>query len=240
LKRLRARIAIDDAVVILSPEGKETERISLLNAFAASRYAPILNEDSGKDVLHTNSLQIVTPEIARLFPFVREGQILLSHNNRGAISVLDPASRTIVWARTISRHHQHTARFLSNGTIGVFKNSDNISGKGGSLVVTLQPESGAETWVFAGDEKSGFYSDNRGSIQPLPNGNILVTESNAGRAFELTPAREIVWEYRVGHAVHGKTPAMLDALRVEPATLTFLASRDGAAQKPRPDHADKK
>ena len=240
LKRLRPHVVIDDAVVVLSPEGKEIERISVLNAFVASRYAPLLNEQADKDVLHTNSLQIVTTEIARLFPFAREGQILLSHNFRGAISILDPRNGTIAWARQVSRHYQHTARFLANGTIGVFKNSDNIAVGGGSRVVAVDPASGAETWAFAGDEKFFFYSENRGSIQPLPNGNILVTESNAGRAFELTPAREIVWEYRVGHAVDGKTPAMLDALRIEPATLTFLVSRDGTAQKPRLDHADKK
>jgi hypothetical protein len=29
----------------------------------------------------------------------------------------------------------------------------------------------------------------------LPNGNTLVSESDSGRAFELTPEKEIVWEY---------------------------------------------
>ena len=29
----------------------------------------------------------------------------------------------------------------------------------------------------------------------LPNANTLITESEAGRAFEVTPEKKIVWEY---------------------------------------------
>ena len=32
-------------------------------------------------------------------------------------------------------------------------------------------------------------------MQALPNGNLLVTESQRGHAFELTPDKKIVWDY---------------------------------------------
>jgi len=32
-------------------------------------------------------------------------------------------------------------------------------------------------------------------IQRLPNGNTLITEAASGRAFEVTPEKEIVWEF---------------------------------------------
>lgn len=40
-----------------------------------------------------------------------------------------------------------------------------------------------------------FYSRYKSAAQRLPNGNTLITESNFGRLFEVTPECEIVWEY---------------------------------------------
>jgi hypothetical protein len=40
-----------------------------------------------------------------------------------------------------------------------------------------------------------LYSSFVSSAQRLPNGNTLVTEGNGGRIIEVTPEREIVWEY---------------------------------------------
>ena len=43
---------------------------------------------------------------------------------------------------------------------------------------------------------TGFYSQLVSSAQRLPNGNTLVTEGCFSRLFEVTPEKEIVWEYR--------------------------------------------
>ncbi len=40
-----------------------------------------------------------------------------------------------------------------------------------------------------------FFSELCGTCQRLPNGNTLITESTRGRAFEVTPDKEIVWEF---------------------------------------------
>ena len=34
-----------------------------------------------------------------------------------------------------------------------------------------------------------------GSVQRLPNGNTLISESEKGHVIEVTPDKEIVWEY---------------------------------------------
>ena len=47
-------------------------------------------------------------------------------------------------------------------------------------------------WSYTG---SGFYSTNISSAQRLPNGNTLITEGAGSRVFEVTPDKEIVWEY---------------------------------------------
>ena len=40
-----------------------------------------------------------------------------------------------------------------------------------------------------------MYTKNCGTNQRLANGNTLVTESENGRAIEVTPRGQIVWEY---------------------------------------------
>lgn len=51
--------------------------------------------------------------------------------------------------------------------------------------------------------RKDVFSKRRGAAQRLPNGNTLVTESHHGRAFELDPNGEIVWEF---HAPLVKRP----------------------------------
>jgi outer membrane protein assembly factor BamB len=218
----KQRSAIDDILVVLSKDGVELARVSLLDAFTASKYVPLLTDDIMRDVLHTNSVSVVTPEVAARLPFLEVGQVLLSHRKKSAISVLDIPSKSIVWARRGAWRMQHSARFLEDGTIGIFDNSGNIAVGGRSRVVAIDPLTGAETWAYAGSDSAPFYSESRGELQRLPNGNTLITESNAGRILEVTPARELVWEYRVGHAIDGKTPAVFWATRHAPGTLTFL------------------
>ena len=40
-----------------------------------------------------------------------------------------------------------------------------------------------------------FFSAFEGFVQALPNGNFLITESEKGHSFEVTPDKKIVWEY---------------------------------------------
>ncbi|MFO8049161.1 MAG: arylsulfotransferase family protein, partial [Desulfosudaceae bacterium] len=44
-------------------------------------------------------------------------------------------------------------------------------------------------------QADSFVSLTCGSQQRLPNGNYLVTESNGGTIYEVTPDKEVVWKY---------------------------------------------
>lgn len=75
-----------------------------------------------------------------------------------------------------------------------------------SRVLEINPVTLELEWGFiASDEKVGmmpmvtntaFYSQLISSAQRLPNGNTLITEGCFCRVFEVTPEKEIVWEYR--------------------------------------------
>ena len=81
---------------------------------------------------------------------------------------------------------------LSNGNILLFDNRD---GEEWSRVVEVNPATKQVVWEYRGTEEDPFYSYSRGSSQKLANGNVLIAESNSGRAIEVTPSGEIVWEY---------------------------------------------
>ena len=51
-------------------------------------------------------------------------------------------------------------------------------------------------WQYRAEKPEDFYSRAQGAAQRLPNGNTLITYSDSGLLFEVTPKGEIVWEYR--------------------------------------------
>ena len=60
--------------------------------------------------------------------------------------------------------------------------------------VEVDPATREIVWEYRGDPPESFWSWIRGGVQPLANGNLLVTESTRGRVFELTREGDVVWE----------------------------------------------
>jgi hypothetical protein len=56
-----------------------------------------------------------------------------------------------------------------------------------SRVLELDPFSQEVLWRYGGDPETDLFSKTLGSCQRLPNGNTLITESENGRALEVTP-----------------------------------------------------
>jgi len=61
-----------------------------------------------------------------------------------------------------------------------------------SRVLEIDPVSLALVWSYAAPN---FFSTNISGAQRLANGNTLITEGAPGRVFEVTPEREIAWEF---------------------------------------------
>ncbi|MBI1313757.1 hypothetical protein GC176_20895 [bacterium] len=72
--------------------------------------------------------------------------------------------------------------------------------------------------TYSEGPNGNFYAPIISSVQRLPNGNTLIDEGTTGRAFEVTPAGDIVWEYvnpvTAGDNVlhQGDTPGLLPGL----------------------------
>ena len=82
------------------------------------------------------------------------------------------------------------------------------------------------TVAYEGTAAAPFFTDIMGKHQWLPNGNVLVTESTAGRAFEINLRGEIVWQYI--NYVENKTVGLVQEVTRLPAeTKTLFAPTTG-------------
>ena len=69
------------------------------------------------------------------------------------------------------------------------------------------------------EEKYDFFSRTVGSNQRLQNGNTLITESDKGRAIEVTPSRQVGWEFSTpsrGGDSGDVTATLFELVRLEP------------------------
>lgn len=151
-----------------------------------------ITERAQADWKHTNTLEVLpdTP-LGRRDPRFRAGNILFSFRSLDIIGVADVEKDEIVWAWGLGiLDGQHQPIMTGEGTILLF---DNGTARGYSAVVEIDPSTNEELWRY--EDRSGFFSAYRSGVQRLPNGNTLVAESDAGRIFELTPDKEIVWDY---------------------------------------------
>lgn len=191
---------LDDFLVVLSPEGEELKKVSILDALVDSDYTRLLDRVvwyNKHDFIHTNNVDFIDAAAARALGFAEEGQVLLSFRDIDTIALLDVDEEKIVWALRGSWLAQHDPDVLPNGNILLY---DNIGGlhvnKGGSTrILEVDPRSGAVLWSYAGNEEEPFESEARGMQERQPNGNILITETAGGRIFEITRDGRIVWEY---------------------------------------------
>lgn len=213
-----------DQLLIVSADGRVKRKISLLDVFRRSRYAFLmpsyrdLQVEGGPlrelDPLHVNHVEIVGPGA----PFPR-GSLLMGMRNIHAILVLDPSLEHILWLWGPSNlSFQHHPTLLPNGHILIFDN-----GTEHSQLIEVDPRSNTITWRFA--PPTGFFSPARGSAQRLANGDTLITESDRGNVFEITPAGTVVWRFQnpdINDA--GLRSAIFRMERLNPADLRFLSS----------------
>ena len=183
-----------DYIVTLSPQGEVQGEIPVLEAFERSEFSRLLDGmDPAGDIFHTNTIVFLDgTEASEQAPMLRRGNLLVSLRHLDIVAVIDPEQGKVVWAMTGLWRKQHDPVLLDDGHMLVF---DNFAGPGRSRVIELDPLTQEIVWQYGGSDSQPFFSETCGTNQRLPNGNTLITESDQGRAFEVTPQGEIVWEF---------------------------------------------
>lgn len=198
--RLRAPEGRDEIVFYDAASGTPTrEPIYVLDdLFSRSEYTGILairdTEEGhrGKDPFHFNDLEFLDRAHANAFPSFAAGDMLLSLRELNLVMVIDPDTFELKWWQHGPWHRQHDPDFLPDGTISIY---DNRRFQPPSRILRIDPATRQLSTVYEGSETQHFYSALRGKHQSLPNGNVLITESDAGRAFEVTSDGRVVWEF---------------------------------------------
>jgi hypothetical protein len=95
---------------------------------------------------------------------------------------------------------------------------------GGSRVVSIDPATYATEVLFAGKGWNDFYTSQFGELNVLSNGNLLLTEAEAGRCLEVTRQGNIVWEF-VNRWDAARVGMIFGASRVDAKELTFLSEK---------------
>ena len=134
---------------------------------------------------HQNTLN-VTPE----------GDLVVSFRQTDTVGIVDRATGNFRWKwgrGNIS--HQHNPTMLDNGRVLIFDNGPHKSGFTHSRVIEVDPATNEIAWEYRGDPPISFYSYHTSGSERQPNGNTLICEGAPGRIFEVTPGKEIVWEY---------------------------------------------
>jgi hypothetical protein len=211
LERVERRIAGMKKILDGSFQGREGFLLALL------RNGP-------SDLLHANAIEILPADPGGRWG---EGALLLSIRNMDLILVLDPRMERILWLwgpGVIERQHQPIP--LPSGRILLF---DNGTRSRRSRVLEVDPATGGITWTYDGDPPGSFFSPIRGGAEALPNGNVLITDSERGRAFEVTREGEIVWEFYSAHRDDSKRgrAAIYRMARLPEGILKTLKSPGG-------------
>jgi hypothetical protein len=128
----------------------------------------------------------------------RPGNILLSARNLDCVFIVSRPDGDVVWSYSKRLDRQHEATMIASGEpragmILLFNNGlENRYGYRRSRVQIIDPIKGEPFWRYASEN---FFSSVGGTAQALPGGNILISSSQGGRVFEVTPRRRIVWEF---------------------------------------------
>ncbi|MFC2162336.1 arylsulfotransferase family protein, partial [Candidatus Altiarchaeota archaeon] len=196
-----------DYVAIISPTGKVIKEVSLhdlfnediswwqwLKIYRTSIEYYLLGverlENSPLDIYHANSIKILDRDIPG---FGNKGDALVSFLKLNTVAVIDLDEEEVRWKwgeDVLSL--VHSPRLLDDNSILLFENGWK---RNYSRVLIYSPADDEIIWEFLGDPPYSFDSNYRGQTEPLPNGNILVTVSDQGWAFEVTRDKEVVWKY---------------------------------------------
>ena len=198
----------DERLVLLDGAGNEVESISLLESVISSLdvfpLAPIEPNQLGVrpwvDIFHANSVEWMHRE--HLFDkhaIYGPNNVLVCFRHQNRVAIFDWQRWKVVWAwgeRMLSGPHD--AQVLENGNVLLF---DNGAVRDWSRAMEVNPLTNEVVWTYMGDPPQTFYTESKGSVQRLPNGNTLMAESDNGRAIEVTPRGQVVWEFRCPYPV---------------------------------------
>ena len=175
---------LGDAVMEVTPGGEIVDEWRSWEHLSPEEDTICLLEGR-KEWTHQNCLNVTS-----------DGSLLVSFRQTDTVGIVDRSTGEFSWKwgpGDIS--HQHNPTFLDNGHVLLFDNGPHRRGVCHSRIVEIDPVDNQIAWEYRGDPPISFFSYHISGADRLPNGNTLICEGAPGRIFEVTPTKDIVWEY---------------------------------------------
>lgn len=226
----------DDHITIISQKGELLDERSLYDMLTARAdlftFQPVKpSRYLGRwhvDIFHANSIEWMSHQHLEAVDAIYDSRnVLVSIRHQDTIAIFNWEKGEVVWAwgqGFVSGPHDATV--LDNGHILLF---DNGLARKWSRVIELDPLTRKIVWEYKAPTPTDFHTLARGANQRLPNGNTLITNSDSGQAFEVTPDGERVWEYHNPHVNDkGRCATMIRLYRMETSLVERLLERKGS------------
>jgi hypothetical protein len=226
----------EPVVLKVSPDGEILQEIPVfevlikndLRAYMHLVTPNNLNTIVTGDTLHFNDVEVFSSALEE--GVFRHGDIMISLRNVSTVLVFDPETFEIRYLQTGGFTRQHDPDFIDGNTISVFDNNHIAPQNFGqqSRILVLSADSGESTVWYEGTAAEPFYTAIMGKSQWLEDNNLLVTDSQSGRAFQLNAEREIVWEFI--NLVDDGVVGLVEEVQRLPAEMTPLFTAPQSAR----------
>lgn len=228
---LAGRPVRDNVLVRFDHDGRAVDEVSLLDALRRGPGAIAIEQlydDTGGslDLLHTNSVQWIPSEYVGATPLHVDDAVIVSIRHQSVIAIIDWSEGACLWSwgrpETL---RQHEALFVPDGRVVLFDNG--WWTRKWSRLLEVDPVERAITWEWRAPTPSDFYSQGRGTVQRLANGNLLASNSNSGEVFEVARDGDVVWRYLTPHVDKKGRRSALRAARYPVEFVDEILARRG-------------
>jgi hypothetical protein len=230
------------SLAILSPDGATVLEERPFYEMLAARPDSFQFREGGeakghlkRDALHANYFDWMPGgALAERNDLYAASNVVVTLREQDTVAIFDWVRGEMVWAWGQGEVvGPHDARILANGNLLIFDNRSRdhepVPGEEWSRVIELDPLTREIVWQYRADPPEAFVSGSRGIVQRLPNGNTLIGASNQGRVFEVTPDRDVVFDYLTPHRNESGHLAVLRVNRYPSEFIDALFSRIDAS-----------
>ena len=153
--------------------------------------------DFKTDVITFNDLRNEWSHGKTVVPLA-DDKVMVSFRHISTVGIIEKQTGDFVWKLGYDvLAQQHDPSMLPNGNILIFDNGahrKNLT-MPFSRVIEVDPKTNDVVWEYRDAPAYNFFSYFISGARRLPNGNTLITEGFSGRMFQVTPDKEVVWEY---------------------------------------------
>lgn len=193
---------IEPMILEVSPDGEILTEKSVISLLQENEQHSLLYMTSGNglelkstgDTLHLNDIEVFSTRMPE--GIFKTGDIMISLRNIHAILVFDKDWK-LKYKSIGNFLRQHDPDFIDGNTFSIYDNNNlfrNGTPRHSRILLESADQKKSKVY-FQGTKEKSFYSVIMGKHQWLPNGNLLVTDSMAARAFELDGDNNVVWEF---------------------------------------------